>query len=56
MRNNLGVAYERTGRLDEARIEYQAALDAGDTKHALASLTRLGPSPLASAPAVAASE
>jgi Flp pilus assembly protein TadD len=49
VRNNLGVAYEKTGRLDEARIEYQAALDAGDTKHALASLNRLGPAPVATA-------
>jgi len=55
VRNNLGVAYERTGRLDEARVEYQAALDAGDTKHALQSLNRLGPAPVATA-SVAASE
>jgi len=51
------VAYEKTGRTDEARIEYQAALDAGDTKRALASLNRLGPAPVATASTtVAASE
>ena len=55
VRNNLGVAYERTGRRDEARIEYQAAVDAGDTGNALRSLNRLAPGPVESAAAVAAS-
>ena len=43
VRNNLGVAYERTGRADEAKIEYLAAVDAGDTGgKAMQSLVRLG--------------
>ena len=55
VRNNLGVAYERTGRRGEALVEYQAAVDAGDTGNALRSLNRLGPGPVESAAAVAAS-
>ena len=43
VRNNLGVAYERTGRTGEAKLEYQAAVDAGDTGgRAMRSLVRLG--------------
>jgi Flp pilus assembly protein TadD len=43
VRNNLGVAYERTGRTDEAKIEYLAAVDAGDAGgKAMRSLVRLG--------------
>ena len=43
VRNNLGVAYERTGHLDESKIEYLAAVDAGDAGgKAMKSLVRLG--------------
>ena len=43
MRNNLGVAYERTGHMDEAKTEYLAAVDAGDVGgKAMRSLVRLG--------------
>jgi Flp pilus assembly protein TadD len=43
VRNNLGVAYERTGRLDEAKAEYLAAVEAGDKDgKASSSLARLG--------------
>jgi hypothetical protein len=43
VRNNLGVAYERTGRMEEAKLEYLAAVDAGDMGgKAMKSLVRLG--------------
>jgi hypothetical protein len=43
VRNNLGVAYERTGRIDDARTEFLAAVDAGDSGgKAVRSLVRLG--------------
>jgi hypothetical protein len=43
VRNNLGVAYERTGKTDEAKVEYQAAVEAGDMGgKAMKSLVRLG--------------
>jgi Flp pilus assembly protein TadD len=43
VRNNLAVAYERTGRLDEAKLEYLAAVDAGGAGgKAIRSLSRLG--------------
>ena len=43
VRNNLAVAYERDGRLDDAKVEYLAAVDAGDASgKAMRSLVRLG--------------
>jgi hypothetical protein len=46
VRNNLGVAYERTGRADEAVIEYRAAVAVGDSGgKALKSLERLHADP-----------
>jgi hypothetical protein len=42
VRNNLGVAYERTGRLAEAVSEYRAAVEGGDPLgKAEASIARL---------------
>jgi Flp pilus assembly protein TadD len=61
VRNNLGVAYERTGRLDDAKLEYLAAVEAGDTGgKAMKSLVRLGATdttePLGEAVAAATTE
>ena len=61
VRNNLGVAYERTGRIDDAKIEYLAAVEAGDAGgKAMRSLARLGATdttqPLGDAVATATTE
>jgi Flp pilus assembly protein TadD len=43
VRNNLGVAYERNGMIVEAKVEYAAAVEAGDMGgKAMKSLVRLG--------------
>jgi Flp pilus assembly protein TadD len=43
VRNNLGVVYERLGRIDEAAVEYRAAVESGDSGgKAAQSLARLG--------------
>jgi len=56
VRNNLAVAYERTGRLDEAKLEYLAAVDAGDAGgKAMKSLARLGATDTTEAPVNTAS-
>ena len=44
VRNNLGVAYERSGDIARAVVEYRAAVEAGDSGgKALASIGRLEP-------------
>ena len=46
VRNNLGVAYERSGRIEDAIVEYRAAVAAGDSGgKALKSLERLHADP-----------